>query len=276
MRRTVAPTQTVVCIHEGFGIAKLMSPTANLLAFGLLVKGCLRREFFRAPIKALWKHLLLPTAVLCFISFLASGTAAVDSWPMLAVAGAVWLLFANSVSYGGMVLWNERWLLRQTGIPAWLLLAAAALVPIGLFAVHLSLIHLALLASSFPRRGAAVETLVAGGIAAASGLGAGILAARLTGFRPNFAFILPKLLLASLVLTPVFYRLSALDGLKGPWAMANPLSVATELGRAGMSLQAEPLPRYAISIACALSGAILCWGLFSLRVPSPMFADEHA
>ena len=87
---------------------------------------------------------------------------------------------------------------------------------------------------------------------------------------------LPKLLLASLVLTPVFYRLSALDGLKGAWCLANPLCVATELARAGISFQAEALPRYAISIACALSGAILCWGLFSLRVPSPTFPDEHA
>ena len=60
----------------------------------------------------------------------------------------------------------------------WLLLAAAALVPIGLFVVHLSLVHLALLASALPRGGAGVETLVAGGIAAASGLGVGILAAR--------------------------------------------------------------------------------------------------
>ena len=173
------------------------------------------------------------------------------------------------------MLWHERWLLREAVIPAWLLLAAAALVPIGLFAVHLSLIHLALLASSFPRGGAPVETLVAGGIAATSGLGVGILAARLTGFRPNFAFVLPKLLLASLVLTPVFYRLSALDGLKGAWCLANPLCVATELARAGISFQAEALPRYAISVACALSGAILCWGLFTLRAPSTSFAEEH-
>ena len=50
-----------------------MSPTATLLAFGLLVKGSLKREFLGAPIKALWKHILLPTAVVCFISFLASG-----------------------------------------------------------------------------------------------------------------------------------------------------------------------------------------------------------
>jgi len=194
---------------------------------------------------------------------------------MLAVAGAVWLLFANSVNCGGMALWHERWLLRQAVIPAWLLLAAAALVPIGLFAVHLSLVHLALMASSLPRGGDPVETLGAGGIAAASGLGAGILAARLTEFRPNFACTLPKLLLASLVLTPVFYRLSALDGLKDAWCLANPLCVATELGRAGISSQTEALPRYAISMACASSGAILCWGLFTLRVPSAWFAQEH-
>ena len=87
--------------------------------------------------------------------------------------------------------------------------------------------------------------------------------------------MLPKLLLASLVLTPVFYPPSALDGLKGAWCLANPLCVATELGRAGMLFQAEPLPRYAVLIACASSGAILCWGLLTLRVRSLSWADEH-
>ena len=87
--------------------------------------------------------------------------------------------------------------------------------------------------------------------------------------------MLPKLLLASLVLTPVFYPLSALGGLEDAWCLANPLCVATELGRADILFQAEALPRYAISIACASSGAILCWGLLTLRVRSISFADEH-
>ena len=276
MRRTVLVTSQTVVRAEGVGIAGVMSPTTALLAFGLLVKGSLEREFLRAPIRASWKHILLPTAVVCFISFLARGAAAVDSWPMLSIAGAVWLLFANSVTYGGMVLWQERSLLRQAVIPAWLLLAAAALVPVGIFAVHLSLVHLALLASSFPRGGVPTDTLVAGGIAVAAGLGVGILAARLTGFQPNFASALPKLLLASLVLTPVFFRVSALDGLKNAWCLANPLCVATELARSGISFQSEALPRHAKAVACAFSGAILCWGLVSLRVPSPSLADEHA
>ena len=225
--------------------------------------------------RALGTHILLPAAVVAFVWFLDTGAPAPERSLMLAAGGAVWLLFANSVNYGGMMLWHERGLLRHAAISPWLLLAAAALVPIGLFAVHLSLVHLALLASAFPRRGAGGETLVAGGIAAASGLGAGILAARLTELRPNFALMLPKLLLASLVLTPVFYPLSALGGLKEPWCLANPLCVATELGRAGISLQAEALPRYAIAIACASSGAILCWGLLTLRLRSISFADEH-
>jgi ABC-type polysaccharide/polyol phosphate export permease len=244
-------------------------------AFGLLIKGCLAREFLRRPIAALWKYILLPAAIVAFVSFVEFGTAASERWPLLAMAGAVWLLFANSVMLGGMVLWHERWLLRQAVIPAWLLLAAAELLPIGLFAVHLTLVHLALAASSFPWGGAPVETLIAAGIAAASGLGAGIFAARLTEVRPNFVVMLPKLLLASLVLTPVFYRLSALDGLKDVWAVVNPLSVATELGRAGISFQAEALPPYAMTLASALSVAILCWGLFTLRVPSTSFAEEH-
>jgi ABC-type polysaccharide/polyol phosphate export permease len=252
-----------------------MSPTATLFALALLIKGCLRRVILEAPVLALWKHILLPAAVVCFVSFLDTGAPANGGWPMLAGAGAVWLLFANSVTYGGMILWHERWLLRRPGIPAGLLLAAAGLVPIGLFGVHLSLIHLALLAGSFPRGGAPVQFVVAGGIAAAAGLGAGILAARLSGFRPNFVCALPKLLLASLVLTPVFYRLSALDSLENAWSVANPLSVATELARAGISFQTEALPRYAISVACALSGAILCWGLFTLRVTPTSFVEER-
>ena len=253
-----------------------MFPTATLSTLRLLTKGCLRREFLRAPIRALWKHLLLPAALVCFVSFLDTGAPARDRWPMLAVAGAVWLLFANSVTSGGMVLWHERWLLRRAVVPAWLLLAAAELVPIGLFGVHILLVHLALWASSIPRGGTPIEIVVAGGIAAASGLGAGILAARLSGFRPSFTFALPKLLLASLVLTPVFYRLSDLDGLKNVWALANPLSVATELARAGISFQTEALPRYAETSACVLSGAILCWGLFTLTAGSTSFAEEHA
>jgi ABC-type polysaccharide/polyol phosphate export permease len=253
-----------------------MSPTGTLLALGLLLKGCIKREFLRAPIAALWKHILLPTAVLIFVSFLNTGAAASDRWPAVAVAGVVWLLFANSVNQGGMVLWRERWLLRQAVVPAWLLVAAAALVPIGLFGVQLSLVYLALIAGAFPRTGSTVDTLVAGGIAATFGLGVGILAARLTGFRPNFAFALPKLLLVSLVVTPVFYPLSALDGLKDGWCLANPLCIAAELARTSISFQSEDLSRRAIALACALSGVVLCWGLFALSAPAASFADEHA
>lgn len=250
-------------------------PTGTLSAFALLSRGGLRREYGRAPLHALWKHILLPAAIVAFVALLDTGAPARDRWPRLAVAGAVWLLFANSVNHGGMMLWHERWLLRQAVVPPGLLLAAAALVPLSLFAVHLSLVHLALLASASPRGGAGVETLFGGGIAAASGLGAGIFAARLTELRRGFAVTLPKLLLASLVLTPVFYPPSALDGLKGAWCLANPLCVAIELGRAGILFQAEPLPRYAVPIAYASSGAILCCGLLTLRVRSLSLTDEH-
>ena len=253
-----------------------MSPTATLLGFGLLVKGCFARNFLRKPIRAFWNQILLPSAVICFVALLDTGTPGRTAWPMIAIGGAVWLLFANSVNYGGMVLSQERWLLRQSVVPPWLLLAAAAVVPIGLYAVHLSLIHLALRVSSFSRGGTSVETVLAGAIAAAFGLGAGVIAARLTGFRPSFAFALPKLLLASLVLTPVFYRPSALDGLKDAWCSVNPLCVATELARTGISFPSEALPRHAVAVACAVSAAILCWGVFTLSVPSPSFADEHA
>ena len=255
--------------------ASVISPTETLLALGLLTKGSFSKDILRAPFHAFGKHILLPIGVVCFATFLHIDATARGGWPMLAIAGAVWLLFANSVSYGGMTLWHERWLLRHPSIPAGLLLTAAALVPIGLFGVHLSLIHLALRASTFPRDGTPVEIAFAGAIALAAGLGAGILSARLSGLRPYFAFALPKLLLASLILTPVFYRLSSLDGLGQAWSMANPLCAATELARAGISLGTEGLPRHTKIIACALSGAILCWGFFTLRVPSTSFAEEN-
>jgi ABC-type polysaccharide/polyol phosphate export permease len=256
-------------------MAYVTSTKGTLPVLGLLIKGCFGRSIRRAPVRALCYQILLPIAVISFVAFLDTGGPARTSWPTIAIAGTVWLLFANSVNYGGMVLWHERGLLRQSVIPVWLLLAAATLVPVGLFGLHLLLVHVALAASALPRAGAPIETLVAACMAVALGLGAGILAARLTGFRPNFAFTLPKLLLASLVLTPVFYRVSALDGLKDAFCVANPLCAATELARAGISVQAEALPRYATALACALSVAILCWALFTLSAPSPSFADEY-
>ena len=253
----------------------MIVPTETLSAFALLSRGCLSREFGRVPIRAFWKHILLPVIIVAFVSFLDLGAPARDRFVMVAGAGTVWLLFANSVNLGGMMLWHERGLLRHAAMSPWLLLAAAALVPIGLFAVHLALIHLALLASASLRHGAGVETLVAGAIATASGLGVGILAARLSQLRPGFASMLPGLLLATLVVTPVFYPLSALGGLKDAWCLANPLCVATELGRAGISSHAAALPRHATLIACVTSGMMLCWGLFVIRVRSLSSTDGY-
>lgn len=252
-----------------------ISGTGILRALGLLAKGCFTRDILRAPFQALLKHILLPAGVVWFFTFLHTDATAQGGWSMLAIAGAIWLLFANSVRQGGMMLWHERWLLRDGRIPAGLLLTAAALVPIALFGLHVSLIHLALRARAVPQDGTPIEVVLAGGIAAGTGLGAGILAARLSGLRPNFTSALPKLLLASLILTPVFYRLSSLEGLGQAWCMANPLCAATELARAGISLEPEPLPRHAKTIACGLSAAILCWGLFTLRLPATAFAEEH-
>jgi ABC-type polysaccharide/polyol phosphate export permease len=194
---------------------------------------------------------------------------------MLAIAGAIWLLFSNSVRQGGMVLWHERWLVRDRRVPAGLLLPAAAVVPIALFGVHVSLIRLALRIGSGRQDGSLSEIVLAGGIAATTGLGAGILAANLSRLRPKFASALPKLLLVSLILTPVFYRLSSLDGLGQAWCMANPLCAATELARAGIFLAEGPPPHHAQMIACSLSAAILCWGLFTLRLPSTAFTEDH-
>jgi len=268
--------QRVECdrTHAAHGGRPTASVTSTLLILRLLIKGCFWRNVRQAPLRTLCYQLLLPAAAISFAAFLQAGATPRTEWPTIALAGTVWLLFANSVTYGGMVLWHERRLLRQPVVPAWLLLAAAAVVPLGLFGAHLSLVHVALLASSFPQRGAPVATLVAGGIAAASGLGAGIFASRVIALRPEFALALPKFLLASLVLTPVLYPRYALDGAKD-WCLVNPLCVATELAREGISQPPQDLPRHALLFACALSGAILCWGLFTLRVPSTCFAEEH-
>src|SRR5258705_5527040 len=247
---------------------------ALLRALGLLAKGCFGTEILRAPVRALLRHILLPASVVWFFTFLPAEAAARGGWPVVAIAGAIWLLFANSVSQGGMVLWHERWLLRDRMVPAGLLLTAATVVPIALFGVHLSLIQLALRVHAGPR-GSLIQIALAGGIAAATGLGLGILAARLFGLRPSFASALPRLLLVSLILTPVFYRLSALDGLGQAWCMANPLCAATELACAGISRESEPLAPHALTIACGVSAAILGCGLLTLRLPSTTFAEEH-
>jgi ABC-type polysaccharide/polyol phosphate export permease len=247
----------------------------NLRALWFLVKGSSAREILGQPFRALLKHIALPAGVVCFFTFLHVDATARGGWPMLAVAGAIWLLFANSVSHGGMMLWHERWLLRDARVPASLLLTSAALVPVALFGIHISLIHLALRILSVPQEGTLIELVLAGGIAVATGLGLGILAARLSGFRPNFVSVLSKLLLASLILTPVFYRLSSLEGVGQAWCTVNPLCAATELARAGLSLERPPIPGHAKIIACSVSASILCWGLFTMGLPSTAFAAEH-
>lgn len=265
--------------QRGSGKGPVHGPGARgvraLRALGLLAKGSLAREILREPFRALLKHIALPAGVVCFFTFLHTDATARGGWPMLAVAGAIWLLFANSVSQGGMMLWHERWLLRDGRVPASLLLTSAALVPVALFGIHISLIQLALRIHPAPQDGSLTELALAGGIAVATGLGFGILAARLSGCRPNVVSVLPKLLLASLILTPVFYRLSSLDGVGQAWCTVNPLCAATELARAGLSLELPPLPRHAKIIACSLSASILCWGLFTMRLPSTAFAVEH-
>lgn len=246
----------------------------TLRALVLLANGSLHREILRRPFWGLMKHIILPAGVVCFFTFLHTDATVRGGWTMLAVAGAVWLLFANSVSHGGMVLWQESWLLRDRKVPAWLLLTSAAVVSVALFGMHVSLIHVALWIDPAPQNGTMIELVLAGGIALATGLGLGILAARLSGFRPHFVSVLPKLLLVSLVLTPVFYRLSSLGRVGQAWCTVNPLCAATELARAGLSLEPAPLPPHARIVAWCVSASILCWGLFAMRLPSTAFAAE--
>jgi ABC-type polysaccharide/polyol phosphate export permease len=243
--------------------------------FGLLVKGTLSRELLRAPLTTVWRQLLLPIGVVAFFTFVRADAAAGDGWPMIAVAGAVWLLFANSLTQAGMVLWSERQLLRGGRIPPLTLLAAATPVPLGLFAAHVALIYLALGAGSSLVGGAPNTVGLAGGIAAATGLAVGVLGARLCALRPGFTSLLPGVLLASLILTPVFYRAASLEGIGQVWCTANPLCAAVELARAGLFDRAAPLPPQGRNIACAVSATVLLWALFTLRERASVFRAEH-
>ena len=251
-------------------------PAVNILrAVGLLVKASFNATLFRAPVRALLREILLPAGVVWLLASLQTDATARGGWPMLALGGAVWLLFANSAKQVGMALLDERWLLRDGTISAGLLLMAGALVPIALFGMQVALIYVILWVRAIPRESSAIELVVPGGIALVTGLGAGILVARLSRLRPIFASALPKLLLVSLILTPVLYRVSALDGFGRVWCSVNPLCAGTELARAVVSGDSEPLSRQAITTACGISAAILCWGLFTVRRRSTVFTEEH-
>jgi ABC-type polysaccharide/polyol phosphate export permease len=247
----------------------------DLQIVGLVTKGCVGREVLRAPLRTLLRHVLLPAGVVWFFTFVHVDAAARGGWPMLAIAGAVWLLFANSVSHGGLMLWQERSLLRDGMVPSTHLLAGAAVFPISLFAVHLSLIRLALAVGAGSERRSWIAVGLAGVVAAATGFGIGILASRLSGLRPSFVHLLPTMLLGSLIVTPVFYSLSTLGERGQTWCPINPLCLAIEFARAGIAVEASGLPPSAAVLAVGLSLAILGWGLLSLRLPSTAFGEHE-
>src|SRR6516162_7957870 len=71
------------CPSRGHRMTYVTSPRATLLALGLLIKGCFARNILRAPIRAFWNQILLPTAGVWFVSFLDTGAPAQGRWPML-------------------------------------------------------------------------------------------------------------------------------------------------------------------------------------------------
>jgi ABC-type polysaccharide/polyol phosphate export permease len=261
--------------QETQGKDRGVRPVRALRILGLLTKGCAGREILRAPFRTLLRHVLWPASVVWFFTFAHVDAAARGGWPMLAIAGAVWLLFANSVSQGGMMLWHERLLLKDEVVPSGYLLAGAAVFPIALFAVHLSLIRLSLSLGPGSETWSWIAMVLAGVVAAATGLGIGILASRLSGLRPRFVHLLPRTLLGSLIVTPVFYSLSALGEVVQPWCPINPLCVAVQLALNGTAVEAYGLPPYAALLAVGLSLAILGWALLTLRLPSTAFVVEH-
>jgi ABC-type polysaccharide/polyol phosphate export permease len=241
----------------------------------VLVKAAFAREVRGGLLRPFARHIVLPAAGVWFVTFLHTDATRHGGWPMVAVAGAVWLLFANTVSQAGMTLWHERWLLRENRIAPGLLVTSAAVVPLTLFALQMTLVQLAVLVRDEPHGAALDDVVLAGGVAFATGLGTGILVARFFTVRRQTASALPKLLAASFVLTPVLYRLAALKDAGKVWCTINPLCAAAELARRNIARDPSALPAHAGVIALCLSAAILLWGFTTTRLsPTVLGADR--
>jgi ABC-type polysaccharide/polyol phosphate export permease len=252
---------------------------SSLMALGLLARGCFSREILSAPGQVLLKQFLVPAGILGFCMLLQTGgPTSSGPWPILAIGGVIWLLFVNCVNHWGMTLWHERSLLLEGRVPRLMLLAAAMPVPLALFISHVCLILVILLIWPALEVGHSATPLIGAALAAFTGVATGILAARLCLLRPGFSAVLPKLLLVSLVITPVFYRASALTKTTTGQAFCsvNPLCAAVELARAGFPSEAEPITPYAWTTTLAVAATLVVAALGALRGPvSPLPSDDE-
>jgi ABC-type polysaccharide/polyol phosphate export permease len=241
----------------------------GLRAFGLLARGAFARETRHGVVWTIAKHVVLPIAAVCFFESLHLEVTRQGGWPVLAIAVAIWLLFANSVSEGGMVLWRERWLLADGRTGPWLVVASAATVPLAVFAVHIVLFEVAL--ALFPvdeATGTTAGLALPTALTLATGLGVGVLAARICGVFPSLVAMLPSLLAASLLVTPVLYRMPSY-GWPAAWCAINPICAAIGLARAAVSSAVPSFDTAPAIVASMVSGAILCWAVFVARLSSP-------
>ena len=233
-------------------------------AFALLAKGAVARATRGGAFRTLLMHVVVPVGVVWFLAFLDTEVTRNDGWPMLAIAGAVWLLFANGLTQCGMSLWYERRLLVGTPPPPWLLVSSSAVVPVSLFVLHVTLIDLAIAVLSTPYHVVTLGLVLPAGIALATGVGVGILFARLCAVRPGVVTALPVVVAASLVLTP--------EGAGETWCRLNPLCAATELARSDVSDTPAPIPDSSTITAIGSSFVLLTWGFLVMRRRRQPFA----
>jgi ABC-type polysaccharide/polyol phosphate export permease len=215
------------------------------------------------------RQVLIPAVGVWFFTFVGVEATARGGWPMLATAAAVWLLFVNSASHGGMILWREQDLLRGGLVRPGALVVAGAVMPLALFVVHLSLI--ALTAPS--RTGGGLRSwtamLLPAWIAAVSGLGVGILASLWRERWPP-SWVSLGVPLGSLFFTPIFYTRFVFGKANAVWCAVNPLCVAVDLARGAIG-ETRGLPPFAVSLGVGMSFAVLLLAFFQLRL-RPIFA----
>jgi hypothetical protein len=92
------PVEIVVATRGVWNFPSLMFDS-KAVSFGLLAKGCLERKLYEHRSPHCGKRILLPTPSFALFRFLDASALARNGWPMLPVAGPVWLLMNE--------LWNS-------------------------------------------------------------------------------------------------------------------------------------------------------------------------